>query len=132
MAAEEGQVIGCHSVDQWNEHFTKGVESKKLVVVDFTASWCGPCRFIAPILAEFAKKLPHVIFLKVDVDELKTVAEKYEVEAMPTFIFFRDGNIVDKFVGAKKDELLQVITKHATAADTATPAAAATTASVSV
>ena len=65
---------------------------------------------------------------------MQTVAEKYEVEAMPTFIFFRDGNIVEKFVGAKKDELLQVITKHATAADTATPAAAATatTASVSV
>lgn len=41
------------------------------VVIDFTASWCGPCRFIAPILAEMAKKIPHVIFLKVDVDELK-------------------------------------------------------------
>ena len=45
------------------------------VVVDFTASWCGPCRFIAPFLTELAKKLPAVMFLKVDVDELKVNAE---------------------------------------------------------
>ena len=40
-------------------------------VVDFTATWCGPCRFIAPVLADLAKKMPHVIFMKVDVDELR-------------------------------------------------------------
>lgn len=46
------------------------------MVVDFTASWCGPCRFIAPFLAELAKKLPSVVFLKVDVDELKVKQKK--------------------------------------------------------
>ncbi|KAG8377850.1 hypothetical protein BUALT_Bualt08G0076400 [Buddleja alternifolia] len=114
MAAEEGQVIGCHTAAQWKEQFDKAAAAKKLVVVDFTASWCGPCRFIAPILADIAKKTPHVVFLKVDVDEVKEVAEEYKVEAMPTFVFLKEGKVVEKLVGAKKEELQALITKHAT------------------
>ena len=87
-----------------------------MVVIDFTASWCGPCRFIAPFLAELARKLPQVIFLKVDVDELKTVAQDWAVEAMPTFMFLKEGKIVDKVVGAKKDELEQKIAMHSATA----------------
>ncbi|KAM7256260.1 hypothetical protein ACFE04_012001 [Oxalis oulophora] len=155
MAAEEGQVIGVHTVAVWDEHFNKHKETNKLcrsdqicefdvkieivivvanhrdilvflpsssvfvssvdVVVDFTAAWCGPCRIIAPFLAELAKKLPEVTFLKVDVDELQEVAQKWKVEAMPTFLFLKEGNLVDKVVGAKKEELEQTVRKHATA-----------------
>ncbi|KAJ8764359.1 hypothetical protein K2173_006099 [Erythroxylum novogranatense] len=95
MAAEEGQVISCHSVQERTQQLEKSKELSKLVVVDFTASWRGPCRIIAPVFAEFAKKLPNVIFLKVDVDELRTVAEEWKVEAMPTFVFLKDGKAVD-------------------------------------
>lgn len=119
MAAKEGQVIACHSQDEWNEQFQKAKDSKKLVVVDFTASWCPPCRFIAPIFAEFAKQMTDVIFLKVDVDELQAVSEEYEVEAMPTFVFIKEGVIVDSVVGASKDKLHSTIVKHATASLTA-------------
>ncbi|KAI3959093.1 hypothetical protein MKX01_023769 [Papaver californicum] len=111
-AVEEGQVIGCHTLDVWKEHINKGNEAKKLIVVDFTASWCGPCRMITPILTEIAKKLPNVLFLKVDVDELRTVSEEWNVEAMPTFVFLKDGKEVDRVVGAKKDELQNTIAKH--------------------
>ncbi|KAI5319672.1 hypothetical protein L3X38_039380 [Prunus dulcis] len=102
MAAEEGQVVSCHTLDAWNEQLQKGNDSKKLMVIDFTASWCGPCRFIAPFLAELAKKLPNVIFVKVDVDELKSVAQDWAVEAMPTFMFLKEGKIVGQSGGSKE------------------------------
>ncbi|XP_030511578.1 thioredoxin H1 [Rhodamnia argentea] len=117
--AGEGQVISCHTVDSWNRQLQKGIETKKLVVVDFSATWCGPCRLISPVLDDLARKLTDVIFLKVDVDELRSVAEDWAVEAMPTFIFMKEGTIVDKVVGANKDDLQMKIAKHATAAVTA-------------
>ncbi|KAK8642394.1 hypothetical protein V6N13_011738 [Hibiscus sabdariffa] len=113
--AEEGQVISCHTVDSWNQQFQLAKESKKLVVVDFTASWCGPCRLIAPVLADLAKKLPNLIILKVDVDELETVAKDWSVKAMPTLIYLKEGQVIDKTVGAKKDEIEQKITLHSAA-----------------
>ncbi|EPS61811.1 thioredoxin [Genlisea aurea] len=112
MASEEGQVIGIHSVDEWKHHFDKGVESGKLIVVDFTASWCGPCRFISPILADIAKKTPHVIFFKVDIDEVQALTGEYRVEAMPTFVFIKEGKEVDRLVGAVKDDLHAKIIQH--------------------
>ncbi|XP_076947642.1 thioredoxin H1-like [Bidens hawaiensis] len=118
--AEEGVVIGCHNVDQWKEQLDKHKASQKLAVVDFTASWCGPCLVIAPVVADFAKKMPHVTFLKVDVDEVEIVAQEYSVEAMPTFLFFKNGVVVDKFVGAKKDDLHACIVKHSEAHATTT------------
>ncbi|KAL6583440.1 hypothetical protein OROMI_005518 [Orobanche minor] len=114
MASSESevQVIGCHTVEDWNEQIQKGNTNKNLIVVDFTASWCGPCRFIAPFFAELAKKFPNVTFLKVDVDELKSVASDWAVEAMPTFIFLKEGKILDTVIGAKKEELQQAMMKY--------------------
>ncbi|BBG94879.1 thioredoxin H-type 1 [Prunus dulcis] len=114
--AEENQVIDCHTTEAWEEKLHKGNENKKLLVVDFTAWSYGPCQLIAPILAELAKKNPKVTFLKVDVDELKTVSEKWGVDAVPTFLFLKEGKVVDKVVGAKKDELRTKVEKHDAAA----------------
>ena len=98
-------VIGCHTVEEWNHQLELAKESGKLVVVDFTATWCGPCRFIAPLFADLAKTFTNVVFLKVDVDELQTVSQEWKVEAMPTFIFLKAGQVVDRMVGAQKEEL---------------------------
>ncbi|KAE8656057.1 Thioredoxin H-type [Hibiscus syriacus] len=110
--AAEGQVIAIHTVEAWNQQFESSKTSDRLVVVDFTASWCGPCRFMAPILSDLAKKMPQVLFLKVDVDELPTVAEEWGVEAMPTFIFLKEGKKIDAVVGANRDDLQQKVSLH--------------------
>ena len=125
---EEGCVIGCHNEAEFKTQVQKAKENK-LVVVDFTASWCGPCRVIAPAFAEFAKKFRGAVFLKVDVDEVEKVAAEYSVEAMPTFLFLKNGEVVDKVVGAKKDDLHAVILKHHATATPPTTATATATAS---
>lgn len=81
----------------------------KLMVVDFTASWCGPCRMIAPIYEELAGKNPDVIFIKVDVDQAEDVAAKYGIQAMPTFKFFKNGAEISEMKGADPDGLKRSI-----------------------
>ncbi|CAO1631486.1 unnamed protein product [Parajaminaea phylloscopi] len=84
----------------------------KLVVVDFTASWCGPCRMIAPVFEELASKNAGVVFLKVDVDENREVAQAYSVSAMPTFLFIRNKSVLEQLRGANASQLRALVDKH--------------------
>ncbi|KAG7241509.1 hypothetical protein INR49_025553 [Caranx melampygus] len=74
----------------------------KLVVVDFTATWCGPCQQIGPkfVACSNNPEYKDVIFLKVDVDDAQDVAQECEIKCMPTFQFYKNGSKVDEFSGA--------------------------------
>eukprot|EP01040_Poterioochromonas_malhamensis_P008734 gene8734-9454_t len=99
------------SLTELNSILSSAVKKNQLVVLDFTASWCGPCKFISPYFHELAesKEFSKVIFVKVDVDEASEIAQKYQVNAMPTFLFIKDKSVVDRFSGASKDKLLSTI-----------------------
>uniref|UniRef100_A0A5B7CAD7 Thioredoxin domain-containing protein n=1 Tax=Davidia involucrata TaxID=16924 RepID=A0A5B7CAD7_DAVIN len=106
------QVLAFHSSAKWKAHFEASKGTAKLIVIDFTASWCRPCQFMEPAINEFAARYTNVEFIKIDVDELMDVAQEFEVQAMPTFKLIKQGKEVDKVVGVKKEELQKKIEKH--------------------
>ncbi|TGZ38585.1 Thioredoxin, partial [Temnothorax longispinosus] len=61
-----------------------------LVIIDFFAVWCGPCKMIGPLIEELSKEMQDVVFLKVDVDECEDIAAEYEISSMPTFVFIKE------------------------------------------
>ena len=75
------------------------------VLVDFTASWCGPCKKIGPYFEELATKYPDVIFVKIDVDDLDDVAAECGISAMPTFQLYSNGVKVQEMTGADETKL---------------------------
>ncbi|KAJ1217987.1 hypothetical protein NDU88_005574 [Pleurodeles waltl] len=77
----------------------------KLVVVDFTATWCGPCKMIAPFFEKLSNDHQDVVFLKVDVDDAQDVAQHCDIKCMPTFHFYKNGQKIDDFSGANQATL---------------------------
>src|SRR5262245_53900707 len=86
------------------------VATPGLVMVDFWAAWCGPCRAIAPVLEELASASDgRVTLAKVNVDESPALAARFEIRSIPTILFFKDGAVVDRIVGAVPKAVLQGI-----------------------
>ncbi|KAJ6290243.1 hypothetical protein OIU78_026043 [Salix suchowensis] len=113
-SAVDGQpgVTAFHSSARWQLHFNSIKNTTQLMVIDFAASWCGPCKAMEPAVHAMAAKFTDVEFAKIDVDELPDVAQEFGVQAMPTFVLVKKGNEVDRIVGAQKEELQRKIEKH--------------------
>ncbi|MBO5595649.1 MAG: thioredoxin [Bacteroidales bacterium] len=84
-----------------NTNFDELLQDGKLVIVDFWATWCGPCRMLSPILDEVEEEMQDKIsVVKVNVDDADEIAARYRIMSIPTLLFFKDGQVVDKTVGA--------------------------------
>jgi len=86
------------------------LKNEGTVLVDFWATWCGPCKMLSPIVEELAEELTQVKICKVNVDEQGALAEKYSVMSIPTLLVFKNGEVVNKTIGAKpKSDILEML-----------------------
>ncbi|KAJ6966622.1 thioredoxin-like protein CXXS1 [Populus alba x Populus x berolinensis] len=99
------RVVRIDSEKSWDFFINQATSKECPVVVLFTACWCMPSVAMNPFFEEVASNYKHILFLSVDVDEVKEIATRMEVKAMPTFLLMMGGARVDKLVGANPDEI---------------------------
>ena len=90
--------------------FDKVIKNNKKVVIDFYATWCGPCRALAPVFESVSNKVDGYVFAKIDVDNAESLAINLGVNTIPTIMIFENGDMVEKHVGyMSEQELLDMI-----------------------
>ncbi|KAJ9601225.1 hypothetical protein L9F63_000620 [Diploptera punctata] len=90
----------------------KEIGDGPLIVVEFYANWCGPCKQILPKVEALFKEYPDLNLLKIDVDECEDLTTEYEIQAMPTFVFIKNNKTLDTFTGANIDQVKKFIIKY--------------------
>ncbi|GMN40617.1 hypothetical protein TIFTF001_009844 [Ficus carica] len=105
-----GNVTIINTQESWNQKLEEAKRDGKIVIANFSATWCGPCKMVAPYYCELSEKYLSLMFLVVDVDEMTDFSSNWDIKATPTFFFLQDGEQIDKLVGANKPELQKKIT----------------------
>lgn len=86
------------------------LESEKTVLLDFWASWCGPCRMVSPIIDEIAEETPEIMVGKINVDEQRELAASFNVMSIPTLVVMRGGKVVSQSAGSRpKQQILELL-----------------------
>lgn len=85
------------------------VQSEKTVVLDFWASWCGPCRMFTPIIEQFAQDNPDVVVGKVNIDEQSALTERFSIMSVPTLVIFKNGEVVKKSAGVISKDAIEAM-----------------------
>ena len=98
-------------IELTSENFNREMANNDLLLVDFWAEWCGPCKSMHPIFTRMAKKYKRVRFARVNVDNAQDIARKYGVQSIPTFIMFKNGEIANTMVGAVGEPGIHMICK---------------------
>ncbi|GJW47263.1 TPR repeat-containing thioredoxin TDX [Tanacetum coccineum] len=107
------QVIAINKATELETKLSSSSKTNQVAILYFTATWCGPCRFMSPLYTNLAAKYPKMLFLKIDIDEMGDVAAKWNITSVPTFFFTKNGKEIDKVVGADKASLETKIAKYA-------------------
>lgn len=89
-----------------NENFNNLI-TNGLVLVDFYAEWCGPCKMLSPVMEEISQEIPNLTIIKVNVDEHDALAREYMVMSIPTILLFKDGTLIQKQVGFVPKEVIK-------------------------
>lgn len=96
-----------------NEFKKEVIDSEKAVLVDFYASWCMPCKMLAPVLEKISNSRANFNIIKVNIDESIELANEYEIEVVPTMVVFKDGKPVNKLVGVvKENEIVDLMSDY--------------------